>query len=161
MKTTPAPVFRRRGRGGSITTRAIALAVVLLILTISYASSLRIYFEQRQEIAATQARIAEREAAIGSLRNDLDRWQDDAYVEAQARDRLGWVRPGEMGFRVVEGERKDDDQAHAPGDEQEQGAWWSRLLDSFAAADRPPAPKPEPEPGDEPTITASTKPKHR
>ncbi len=147
------PVFRRRT---SITTRAIALAVVLLILTISYASSLRIYVEQRQEIAATKAKITEREAAIGGLQQDLSRWQDDAYVEAQARERLGWVLPGEYGFRVIEGERKGDNAA--PPEEKEQPAWWDRLLGSLEQADKPPAP-PAPEPSAEPTITATTTPK--
>ena len=48
-------------RPRSLTARAIALAVVLLILTISYASSLRIYFSQAHDIAATKAEIAERQ----------------------------------------------------------------------------------------------------
>ena len=152
---TSTPVFRRRT---SITTRAIALAVVLLILTISYASSLRIYVEQRQEIAATKAKITEHEAAIGGLQRDLSRWQDDAYIEAQARERLGWVLPGETGYRVVEGERQGDGDAAAPEDEKDQTAWWSRLLGSLEAADKPPA-APAPEPTEEPTITASTTPK--
>ncbi|WP_152360151.1 FtsB family cell division protein [Microlunatus speluncae] len=151
--SSSAPVRRRRT---SITTRAIALAVVLLILTISYASSMRIYVEQRQEIAATKAKIAEREAAIGGLQQNLSRWQDDAYVEAQARERLGWVLPGEYGFRVIEGERKAENVA--PEEEKEQPAWWDRLLGSLEQADKPPA-APAPEPSAEPTITASTTPK--
>lgn len=152
---TSSPVFRRRT---SITTRAIALAVVLLVLTISYASSMRIYVEQRQDLAATKAKIAEREAAIGGLQQDLSRWQDDAYVEAQARERLGWVRPGEYGFRVVEG-RPQGERPVAPEDKQEQPPWWSRLLGSLEHADRPPAVTPVPEPTKQPTITVSTTPK--
>jgi hypothetical protein len=42
-------------RGSSVTARAIALAVVVVILTISYATSLRIYFAQAHEIAATKS----------------------------------------------------------------------------------------------------------
>ncbi len=131
--------------------------MVLLVLTISYASSMRIYVEQRQELAATKAKIAEREAAIGGLQQDLSRWQDDAYVEAQARERLGWVRPGEYGFRVVEGQPQGDQGTAAP-EEKDQTAWWSRLLGSLEQADKPPA-APAPKPTKEPTITASTTPK--
>lgn len=149
------PVFRRRT---SVTTRAIALAVVLLILTISYASSLRIYLEQRQEIAATKAKITEREAAIGGLQRDLERWQDDAYVEARARERLGWVLPGEVGYRVVEGDPTDDTSG-APPPQEDRTPWWERLLGSLKQADQPP-PVPAPEPSEEPTITASSAPKN-
>jgi hypothetical protein len=52
-----------RRRSYILTARAIALSVVLLILTISYATSLRIYFSQAHEISATKAEIAEQAAA--------------------------------------------------------------------------------------------------
>ncbi len=55
-----------------MTTRAIALAVVLLILTISYASSLRIYFAQAEKISATRAEIVARQETIAGLRAKLD-----------------------------------------------------------------------------------------
>ena len=61
-----------RGRRASLTTRAIALAVVLLILTISYASSLRIYFAQAEKISATRAEIVERQGTISALRDKLE-----------------------------------------------------------------------------------------
>ena len=51
-----------------MTARAIALAVVLVILTISYATSLRIYFAQAHEIAATKAEITERQQRILNCR---------------------------------------------------------------------------------------------
>ena len=84
-----------------MTARAIALAVVLLILTISYATSLRIYFAQAHEIASTNAEIAERQQRIRELQGELARWGDEAYVRTQARERLGWVVPGETGYTVV------------------------------------------------------------
>ena len=93
-----APLLRR---GSSLTARAIALAVVLLILTISYATSLRIYFAQAHEIASTNAEIAERQQRIRELQGELARWGDETYVRTQARERLGWVVPGETGYTVV------------------------------------------------------------
>ena len=68
-----------RRRGYSLTARAIALSVVLLILTISYATSLRIYFSQAHEIAATKAEIAQRQSRIQDLQGELARWGDEAY----------------------------------------------------------------------------------
>ena len=69
------PLLRR---GSSLTARAIALAVVLLILTISYATSLRIYFAQAHEIASTKAEIADRQQRIRDLQDELARWGDEA-----------------------------------------------------------------------------------
>ena len=86
-----------RRRSYILTARAIALSVVLLILTISYATSLRIYFSQAHEISATKAEIAERQQRIFELQGELARWNDEGYVRSQARERLGWVVPGETG----------------------------------------------------------------
>jgi len=86
----------------NLTGRAISLAVVLLVLVISYASSLRIYVAQSQEIAATKAEIAQRSQRIAELQAEQARWDDPAYVKIQARDRLGWVVPGEVGYVVVD-----------------------------------------------------------
>ena len=102
-KTAAKP---RLPRSSSLTARALALAVVILMLTISYANSLRIYFAQSHEVAATKAEIADREARIGDLQTELDRWDDPAFVKLQARNRLGWVVPGEIGFTVVDADGK-------------------------------------------------------
>ena len=147
-------------RRSSITTRAIALAVVFLILTISYASSLRIYFAQSAQIASTRQQITQSQQRISDLQTDLVRWQDPAYVRTQARIRLGWVLPGETGFRVV----GEDGQPLGGGAQISsaqqpvalQDAWWDKLWGSVEAADQP-APAPT-KPTKEPTITAKTKP---
>jgi cell division protein FtsB len=145
----------------SFTARAIALAVVLLILTISYATSLRIYFAQAHEIAATQAEIAQRQQRIDDLQTEMTRWQDPDYVRIQARERLGWVMPGETGYRVVGPDGKPlgggaeitaQNKTEAPA----PVAWWAKLWGSVEAADKPAPPKPkarEPKP-----ITPDTKP---
>ena len=147
-------------RGSSVTARAIALAVVLLILTISYATSLRIYFAQAHEIASTQAEIAERQERIRELQGELARWGDEAYVRTQARERLGWVVPGETGYTVVGADGKPlgggaKISAETAPDETAQDAWWSKLWGSVEAADRPAPVKTD---AGEKTITVKTKP---
>jgi cell division protein FtsB len=145
----------------SLTTRAIALAVVLLILMISYASSLRIYFTQRRDIAATRAEIGARQQAIEELQAELARWDDVEYVKTQARDRLGWVVPGEIGYRVVGPDGKpigggsEITSVPQPA-EKPTDAWWSRLWGSLATADQP-APVRK-DPARRPPITEHTKP---
>jgi cell division protein FtsB len=152
-----APLLRR---GSSLTARAIALAVVLLILTISYATSLRIYFAQAHEIASTSAEITERQQRIRELQGELARWGDETYVQTQARERLGWVVPGEIGYTVVGADGKPlgggaKITAETAPDEAAQDAWWSKLWGSVQAADRPAPVKSEVK---EKTITVNTQP---
>jgi cell division protein FtsB len=160
--TVAGPTPARRGPS-SLTARAIALTVVLLILTISYASSLRIYYTQAQDIATTKAAIAERQQRIVELQGELARWQDDEYVKTQARQRLGWVVPGETGYKVVDAEGKplgggaeitsEVAPVKEPGD-----AWWVKLWGSVAAADQP-APLPTPDQTVDKPITEDTPPR--
>lgn len=153
-----AHAVRVRRPRGSLTTRAIALAVVFLVLTISYASSLRIYFSQAQEIAATRTEITERQQKITSLQDELARWNDSDHVATEARARLGWVVPGETGYQVVGADGKplgggaEIEGALSTGEKPQQ-AWWGTLWGEVQAADRPaPAKKKEK------TITAKTTP---
>ena len=150
--------LRRRGYG--LTARAIALTVVLLILTISYATSLRIYFSQAHEISATKAEIAERQQRIRDVQGELARWDDEAYVRTQARERLGWVVPGETGYTVVGADGRPlgggaQIGAEEGAAEQPQDSWWSKLWGSVEAADRP---APLANSSEDKTITVKSKP---
>ena len=137
-------------RRSSLTTRALALAVVILMLTISYANSLRIYFAQSHEVAATKAEIADREAQIADLQTELNRWDDPAFVKLQARTRLGWVMPGEIGFTVVDADGKplgggsELNTGAKPADDRAPESWYTRLWGSVETADKPAAPEPDP-----------------
>jgi len=133
---------------------------VLLILTISYATSLRIYFSQAHEISATTAEIAERQQRIRDLQGDLARWGDESYVRTQARERLGWVVPGGTGYAVVGADGKPlgggaEIKAEAAPQETPQDSWWSKLWGSVQAADRPVPVETSAEPK---PITEKTKP---
>jgi cell division protein FtsB len=149
-KPKTAPGKPKPPRSSSLTARALALAVVILMLTISYANSLRIYFAQSHEVAATRAEIADREARIGDLQTELDRWNDPAFVKLQARTRLGWVVPGEIGFTVVDADGKPlgggqqlDEGAETAADRAPE-SWYTRLWGSVETADKPAAPAPDP-----------------
>jgi cell division protein FtsB len=80
--------------------RMLALAVVMIAITIMLAPTVKIFFDKRAEIAALNADIAAREAEGNSLRQQVSRWQDPNYVKQQARDRINMVMPGETGYWV-------------------------------------------------------------
>lgn len=135
--------------------------MVLLILTISYASSLRIYFSQAHDISEAKVEISQRQQRIIDLQGDLARWNDPAYVRTQARDRLGWVVPGERGFKVVGPDGKplgggsEIDAQTAPAETPKEG-WSTKLWGSVEAADKPAPVKAKPK---EPApVTVHTKP---
>lgn len=150
-------------RRSSLTTRAIALAVVMLVLIISYASSLRIYLSQRHEIASTKAEIAQRQNQITDLQSTLNRSNDPNYVKTQARVRFGWVVPGETGYRVIGADGKVVGGPESIGGTSTAvlttppEAWWQKLWGSVKAADADPVAQPQP--SKQPTITQSTRPK--
>jgi cell division protein FtsB len=80
--------------------RMLALAVVMIAITIMLAPTVKIFFDKRAEIDALEADIAAREAEGDSLRQQVSRWQDPNYVKQQARDRINMVMPGETGYWV-------------------------------------------------------------
>jgi hypothetical protein len=112
--------------------------VVLAALVVSLALPVREYVKQRSEIAALEQSNDERRARVAALERQLEQWEDPAFVQAQARQRLQYVMPGEVGYVVLE-----PDEAPSPetvrrqraAAEAEQNAWYSRLWGSVQAAD--------------------------
>ncbi|WP_248761988.1 septum formation initiator family protein [Pseudarthrobacter sp. SSS035] len=84
--------------------RMLALAVVMIAITIMLAPTVKIFFDKRAELAALSADIAARQAEQDGLRQQISRWQDPNYVKQQARDRINMVMPGESGYWVFGGD---------------------------------------------------------
>jgi cell division protein FtsB len=78
----------------------LALAVVMIAITIMLAPTVKVFFDKRAEIAALNADIAASQAQQDTLRQQVSRWQDPNYVKQQARDRINMVMPGETGYWV-------------------------------------------------------------
>lgn len=127
-------------QGPRLTSRALVLGLVLLVLVISYASSLRAWLDQRQRIAEAEQQIAVTGDAIDALERERRRWTDDAYVQQQARARLGYVLPGETGYRVItaDGDPLGIQPAPTPADHVEPREWYDTLWASTRRAGREP-----------------------
>ena len=129
------------------------LLVVVAALALMYASSLRVYFNHRLQLSEVRAEIAQREASIEKLQDEIKRWEDPEYVKAQARSRLGWVVPGEVGYRVIGPDGKPlggGVELNKSADPLTGKTWWQRLWGSIEVADTPagdgatPTPVPSP-----------------
>ena len=80
--------------------RMLALAVVVIAITIMLAPTVKIFFDKRAELSALSADIESRQVEQDTLRQQISRWQDPNYVKQQARDRINMVMPGESGYWV-------------------------------------------------------------
>lgn len=78
----------------------LMLGLVILAVMV-LAPNLRILIEQRQTIAALEASVAETKQSVTDLTEDVARWDDPAYIEAQARERLFYVYPGDVSYLVL------------------------------------------------------------
>jgi len=124
------------------TNRAAVLLVVFAVLVISYASSMRAYLQQRDQINGLKQQIATSKASIADAEREKQRWQDPAYIEAQARKRFGWVLPGETSYQVLDANGNPltgDDALTDPSSvaQARPKAWWSKAYSSLEAADHP------------------------
>ncbi len=131
------------------TNRMAILVVVLAVLVVSYASSMRAYLQQRSHINDLNSQIASSEKDISALEREKRRWTDDAYVETQARERFGWVLPGETSYQVIDRNGKPLERSDKLTDpdsvaRQVPTPWWGKVNDTLQAADHPkkaPTPK--------------------
>ena len=127
--------------------------LVLAVLMVSYASSMRSYLEQKENLAALRASITESRANIDHLEREKKRWEDPAYVEAQARERFGWMKVGEIGYQVIGEDGRplghDDSLSEPPATPGgDPPLWWQTAWRSVVAAGTPEADR-QPPPADE------------
>jgi cell division protein FtsB len=87
-------------RFGSAARRAAILAAVICVLTLTIAGPVRTYFAQRTEMKQLAAAEAQLRSQIADLEQQKDKLGDPVYIAAQARERLGFVMPGEIPYQV-------------------------------------------------------------
>lgn len=112
------------------------LALVVCMLAISLAYPLREYLAQRGDIRDLQEQVGEQRTRVEALEKAKARWQDPAYVEAQARERLRYVMPGETAYVVLEADEappQDGVVTRAPAD-AEHAPWYADVWRSVEAA---------------------------
>jgi cell division protein FtsB len=134
-----------------LTGRAAVLVLVIAVLTVSYASSLKAYLQQRQHITELKQQIAQSEADINSLEREKTRWHDPAYVQSQARARFGYLMPGETSYVVLgeNGKPLESETSLLPKNQvivKQPTAWWDTAWQSVLLAGNPPAEEEKPAP---------------
>ena len=93
---------------------SLLMLVILVLFVVILAPSLRTLVQQQQQIAAIQDEVERQKADVTDLQGDVARWSDPAYIEAQARDRLLYVYPGEYSYLVMGDASTDAQRKQAP-----------------------------------------------
>lgn len=133
-------------RLGFTARRAAVLAAVVCVLTLTIAGPVRTYFAQRTEMAQLSASQAALRRQIADLEQKKAKLGDPAYIAAQARERLGFVKPGDIPFQVQLPPTAGSDAP--PGAQAAKPAnndpWYTALWHTIADAPHlPPAPPAE------------------
>src|SRR5699024_10938892 len=142
------PPVRKRAVTGSRSAGAplmnprrwVALCSLSLLLAVMLLPTLKSWYDQQQRLDELHAQVSEQQESVAQLRREKHLWSTDEYVEAQARKRLKFVRPGERSYTVA-----DTDAADAPEVDPETGAvkgqdsqpWYDQVASSVKDADDP------------------------
>ncbi|MGN6472739.1 MAG: FtsB family cell division protein [Mycobacteriales bacterium] len=137
----PATAARRT----PLTGRAAILALALAFVIVAIALPFKIWLSQRGDLSSLNSQIRQAQSRVAELNAQDQKWNNPAYVEAQARKRLHYVMPGESN-RVVLGPKPSHRQqaiasaiAHPAAPPVSDGPWYSQLWQSMQTAGDPSA----------------------
>ena len=145
---------------GSTARRAAILAAVVCVLTLTIAGPVRTYFAQRTEMNQLAASEKALRAQIADLEQQKAKLADPVFIAAQARERLGFVKPGDIPYQVQlppsAAIPSDQPGAAAPASRPNE-PWYTSLwrtiadtphnIPSNVAPSQPASPPPPPAPG--------------
>jgi cell division protein FtsB len=122
----------------SLHMSGVSLLVLGLLVfgVIVLSNPLRTVIEQRQQVADLQAQLDQKNSDLDALTEQRARWNDPAYIRAQARDRLFYVMPGETSYLVINDVTNEKDRVRNVSADLTQTNidWVSGLLNSVIVA---------------------------
>lgn len=153
-----AAVARQSERRLGLTARRAAiLAAVICVLTLTIAGPVRTYFAQRTEMQQLAARNAMLRERIEQLKAEKAKLADPVFIAAQARERLGFVMPGEIPYQVqlppngaVPSSQSGAPETNGPSSDPWYTTLWRTIADTphnISAPPTPPAAPAPPRPG--------------
>lgn len=133
-------------RLGFTARRAAILAAVVCVLTLTIAGPVRTYFAQRTEMKQLAASEAALRAQIADLETQKAKLADPVYIAAQARERLGFVMPGDIPYQVQlpPGAAVETGGGAKSAAVRSNDPWYTSLWHTIADAPHGPPPPPPP-----------------
>ena len=129
-------------RLGFTARRAAILAALICVLTLTIAGPVRTYFAQRTEMKQLAASEASLRVQIADWESQKTKLGDPAYIAAQARERLGFVMPGDIPYQVQLPPGAVPAQTVGPQSQTARNAdpWYTSLWHTIADAPHGPPP---------------------
>ena len=129
----------RRRRVVMTTRRWVGLGSVLALLALMLVPTGKSWYDQRQRLDELNEQVAAQEANVDELEREKELWETDEYVEAQARKRLKFVKPGERTYTVVDPDEGTPDVDPETGTVEGEGnrPWYEQMASSVETADDP------------------------
>lgn len=87
-----------------ITVRTLVFAIVILMAFVLITPTLRAYVHQQEELRELTTELAAAQEEARDLEAAVRRWNNDEFIRSQARERFGFVLPGESPYRVLDPE---------------------------------------------------------
>jgi cell division protein FtsB len=126
----------------------VVVLIIAFVLAASFASYFKAYLRQRSDLDALEAQIAQLQTSNAYKQAELQHMQDPNYIKILARERLGYVMPGEIAYTALDarGNKIDpqvtlDNQANV-GKPTAPTPWWTTVQGSIYAAGHPTATTP-------------------
>lgn len=135
-RRAPRPPVDVRGWLGGIRLSGFMMIMMGLVVLATFVlvPTIGTYLDQRQQIAALERSVEVSREDVAALERQRDRWTDPAYITTQARERLYYVRPGEVVYLVdndLPVERLPQEQAPVSDEiAQTQSDWMAGLVRS-------------------------------
>ena len=88
--------------GIEISMRILGLVLLGALLAMLLVPSFMQLWSQERELAAIKAKVQQTQADNDAKRQQLELWSNPQYIASQARERLGYVKPGETQYSVLD-----------------------------------------------------------
>lgn len=92
--------------------------------------------DSQHQVEEARAELAQLEAENSTLQADVEALQTDAEIERLAREKLGYVRPGETAYVVLDPPGTEEEATPpAPAPEPEDKTWVDEIWEFLTGAD--------------------------
>ena len=125
--------------GIEISMRILGLLLLGALLALLLVPSFMQLWSQERELAAIKAKVQQTQADNDAKRQQLELWSNPQYIASQARERLGYVKPGETQYSVLDPGKDYQDQAQVAAAREAGPArpWMQVLSMTVEEADHP------------------------
>lgn len=125
--------------GVELSVRVLAVVILIALVLVMVVPSLYQWWQQDRQYREISAEVAQAQQENAAMREELDLWNDPTYIASQARERLGYAKPGETQYAVVvpDGDQQSGGTSSTTAAAGPALPWVEVLTASLADADDP------------------------